>query len=111
MLARLQAIEPGVTDLQSHFLYFIDTSRALDARERARLDQLLDDGGQRPTPMPQALPLLVVPRPGTISPWSSKATDIAHVCALQVVRRIERGTLYLLQLAQPPSAKRRAALG
>ncbi|MGH8231935.1 MAG: phosphoribosylformylglycinamidine synthase, partial [Steroidobacteraceae bacterium] len=111
LLARLQAIEPGVTGLQSHYLYFVDSSRALDQRERARLDQLLDDGGQRPTPLPQALPLLVVPRPGTISPWSSKATEIAHVCGLQVVRRIERGIVYLLQLRAPLDAQRRASVG
>jgi len=38
--------------------------------------------------------LLVVPRPGTISPWSSKATDIAHNCGLSEIHRIERGTAY-----------------
>jgi len=41
--------------------------------------------------------LLVVPRPGTISPWSSKATDIAQHCGLDAVRRLERGTTYRLQ--------------
>ncbi len=41
--------------------------------------------------------MLVVPRPGTISPWSSKATDIAHVCGLDAVRRLERGIAYRLQ--------------
>ena len=41
--------------------------------------------------------LLTVPRPGTISPWSSKATDIAHVCGLAFVRRIERGRLWRLE--------------
>ena len=41
---------------------------------------------------------LVVPRPGTISPWSSKATDIAHNCGLAKVARIEHGTLYRLRL-------------
>ncbi|MEL0066843.1 MAG: phosphoribosylformylglycinamidine synthase, partial [Gammaproteobacteria bacterium] len=38
--------------------------------------------------------LLVVPRPGTISPWSSKATDIAHNCGLNKIKRMERGTAY-----------------
>ncbi|MFW5724645.1 MAG: hypothetical protein ACOCWF_08790, partial [Halochromatium sp.] len=47
--------------------------------------------------------LLVVPRPGTISPWSSKATDIARHCGLDAVRRLERGTAYRLQ---PISANR-----
>jgi len=41
--------------------------------------------------------VLVVPRPGTISPWSSKATDIAHNCRLEAVRRVERGTAHYLE--------------
>jgi phosphoribosylformylglycinamidine synthase len=51
----------------------------------------------------------VVPRPGTISPWSSKATDIAQVCGLRRVRRIERGILYTLELqCSVPAAAGRA---
>ncbi|HAK51373.1 MAG TPA: phosphoribosylformylglycinamidine synthase, partial [Gammaproteobacteria bacterium] len=42
---------------------------------------------------------LVVPRPGTISPWSSKATDIAHICGLTAVKRIERGIAFRLQVS------------
>ena len=38
----------------------------------------------------------MTPRVGTVSSWSSKATDIAHVCGLEVVRRLERGTLYFI---------------
>jgi phosphoribosylformylglycinamidine synthase len=85
--------------------------------EAARLAQLLDDGGQSP-PAAAALEsaqlwqLLVVPRPGTISPWSSKATDIAHVCGLEAVQRIERGILYTLALpAQTSQAPPRGAGG
>ena len=40
-----------------------------------------------------------MPRPGTISPWSSKATDIAHVCGLDAIERIERGIAYELRTA------------
>ena len=46
----------------------------------------------------------VTPRPGAISPWSSKATDIAHNCGLQHVRRIEPGVAYYLTTAQPLTA-------
>ncbi len=53
--------------------------------------------------------LLVVPRAGTISPWSSKATDIAQVCGLAAVRRIERGIRYELGVAQPLEAGGAAA--
>ena len=41
--------------------------------------------------------LLVTPRPGTISPWSSKATDIAHNCGLSQVLRLERGVAYYVE--------------
>src|SRR5204863_498999 len=57
-----------------------------------------------------ALELLSVPRLGTISPWSSKATDIAHSCGLDQVRRIERGTLFRLLSSAAFSAQRVAAL-
>lgn len=57
--------------------------------------------------------LLVVPRPGTISPWSSKATDIAQHCGLLAVRRVERGTSFRLKPcnggALPPEMMDRAA--
>ncbi|MCH2325535.1 MAG: phosphoribosylformylglycinamidine synthase, partial [Pseudomonadales bacterium] len=43
-----------------------------------------------------AVKRLVIPRPGTISPWSSKATDILHNCGLTQIRRIERGTLFAI---------------
>jgi phosphoribosylformylglycinamidine synthase len=45
--------------------------------------------------------LLVVPRPGTLSPWSSKATDIALVCGLDWLRRVERGVTFHLDAAEP----------
>ncbi|MGD9842652.1 MAG: phosphoribosylformylglycinamidine synthase, partial [Steroidobacteraceae bacterium] len=55
--------------------------------------------------------LLVLPRVGTISPWASKATDIAHVCGLQSVSRIERGIAYYVQAAVslPPATLQQIA--
>jgi phosphoribosylformylglycinamidine synthase len=121
LLARLQRLEPAVSALRAQFLHFVDCSDELGARQRLLLDQLLDDGEERAPDTAAAanaaaaanLPsqrLLVVPRPGTISPWSSKATDIAHVCGLPGVRRIERGILYRLELQRSVPAARRAAL-
>ena len=51
--------------------------------------------------------LLVVPRFGTVSPWSTKATDIAHVCGLRTVQRIERGVAYFLDGSRPLTAAER----
>jgi len=55
--------------------------------------------------------LLVTPRLGTVSPWSSKATDIARVCGLVDVRRVERGTLYFLQASAPLGNEELESLG
>ena len=54
--------------------------------------------------------LLVTPRLGTVSPWSSKATDIAHVCGLEAVRRLERGTLYFIDADAALGGERSCAL-
>jgi phosphoribosylformylglycinamidine synthase len=114
LLARLQALEPAVNAVRAQFLHFIDLSGALDERAGSLLERLLDDGGECPPapvqPAAGSVQLLVVPRPGTISPWSSKATDIAQVCGLAAVRRIERGILYTLELARAVPAGRHAAL-
>ena len=95
LLRAVQALDPRIATLAAHFQHFVDAARPLTTAEHERLARLL---GADVAP---ALPavgeqLLVTPRPGTISPWSSKATDIAHVCGLEGVRRIERGTLFVL---------------
>jgi phosphoribosylformylglycinamidine synthase len=113
LLARLQTLEPAVGALRAQYLHFVDHSEHLDARGRLLLERLLDDGQPRPPMLERAavsLQLLVVPRPGTISPWSSKATDIAQVCGLSAVRRIERGIFYSLESARELPAGRRPAL-
>ncbi|MBS0376465.1 MAG: phosphoribosylformylglycinamidine synthase [Proteobacteria bacterium] len=97
LLAALRAIDPRVESLAAHFHHFVDLARPLAAGERAVLERLLESD-VAPAP-PAGTALVVMPRPGTLSPWSSKATDIAHVCGLAAVRRIERGTLYTLGLA------------
>ena len=95
-LARAQGRNPGVTALAASLLHFVDVEGALDDAARAILDRLLGAAGAAPPPPSFATPhhLIVVPRLGTISPWSSKATDIARICGLGAVRRIERGVVY-----------------
>jgi len=95
-LERLQRIDAGILALHSRFVHFVDCRVAPDVSQRKLLLRLLDIGANAPL-AEGAATLLVVPRPGTISPWSSKATDIALVCGLNFVRRIERGILYHLE--------------
>ena len=95
-LERLQRIDAGVLALHSRHVYFVDCSVAPNASQRSQLLRLLGIAANAPL-AESAATMLVVPRPGTISPWSSKATDIASVCGLGFVRRIERGILYHLE--------------
>ena len=78
--------------------YFVGLDGDLSEADRGRLEALLDDGRRetRPAPDRHAAQFLVVPRLGTISPWASKATDIARHCGLPQVHRIERGVRYVV---------------
>jgi phosphoribosylformylglycinamidine synthase len=92
----LQAADTGALSIAGRFIHFIHATRELGAEELARLRALLDYGDAATSA--SGLDLLVVPRLGTISPWASKATDIAHNTGLDAIRRIERGTLYTVGL-------------
>jgi phosphoribosylformylglycinamidine synthase len=104
LLASLQKADPGVRAVAAEFRHFVELEREPDAGARKLLERLLDYG-ERPADA-RGEAFLVVPRLGTISPWSSKATDIARNCGLAGVRRIERGTLYRVE-----GARNRAAVG
>ena len=94
----LEKLHPGLGGVTARFVHFVDLERNLDADERALLERLLTYGPREPEDLPRARgsELIVVPRFGTISPWSSKATDIARVCGLDAVLRIERGIAWTL---------------
>ncbi|NCN88018.1 MAG: phosphoribosylformylglycinamidine synthase [Gallionella sp.] len=96
--AALDAARCGVTVAETRHIYFIELSAELSANEAALLHRLLNlnSGAGEPKNAGQAQRLLVIPRLGTISPWSSKATDIARHCALPQATRIERGVMYYL---------------
>ena len=80
--------------MDSRYVYFVHLTGELEPNAAARLDAILI-GDDEPGKMPEGAEcLFVVPRPGTLSPWSSKATDIALACDLHAVRRIERGVEY-----------------
>jgi phosphoribosylformylglycinamidine synthase len=112
LLARLATLEPAVKSLDTRFIHFVDTARPLESAERQILQRLLTYGPRVGGAASDSAgdTLLVVPREGTISPWSSKATDIAHVCGLTAIRRIERGIEYRLLDTRPLGPERLAAL-
>jgi phosphoribosylformylglycinamidine synthase len=101
-----------VTGIAAEFWHFVQSDRALGAAERATLDRILTYGPQGATGQDAGELLLVTPRPGTISPWASKATDIAHSCGLESIERIERGVAYRIatRREKPLSGTDRAAL-
>jgi phosphoribosylformylglycinamidine synthase len=92
----LAALPPPVAEairLDARFVHFAALAAPLAAEERAVLEKLLTYGTPAPA-APQGELLLVLPRFGTVSPWSSKATDIARNCGLDKVVRLERGVAY-----------------
>ena len=97
LLRRLQRADDRVKSVESRFIYLVDLSEPLSAEQRRRLEALLLSGEKPGKLSKGSSRLYVVPRHGTISPWSSKATDIAVACDLTSVRRIERGICYALQ--------------
>jgi phosphoribosylformylglycinamidine synthase len=89
--ARLDALHRGARVQAAWFVYFLDADVVPEGAERKRLLEVLEAKDAAPEPAT----LWVVPRLGTISPWSSKATDILHGAGFDV-RRVERGTAWQL---------------
>ena len=90
---------PAVTAIHTEFMHFAWLEQKLSANQTSVLERLLSYGSVAEESLPSGQLLLVVPRPGTISPWSSKATDIAHNCGLSQLQRLERGKAFYIQTA------------
>ncbi|MCV6589253.1 MAG: phosphoribosylformylglycinamidine synthase [Marinobacterium sp.] len=97
LLSLIQSEVPEVTALYGEFMHFADLTTPLTEAQQSVLDRILRYGPKAEVQEPNGQLLLVVPRPGTISPWSSKATDIAHNCGLEAIKRLERGVAYYIQ--------------
>ena len=95
----LKSLGIPLQSIHAEFLHLVDLSQDLTTDERAILEKLLTYGPRREGHAPQGNLLVITPRPGTISPWSSKATDIAHICGLTKIKRIERGVAYYVTLS------------
>jgi phosphoribosylformylglycinamidine synthase len=99
LLPQLQAISDRITGLSGHFVHLAAFDGHPDAATLARVAELMTYGEPALAPANGLATVTVVvsPRLGTVSPWASKATDIAHNCGL-VVRRLERVTEFQLTL-------------
>jgi len=97
LLAAFAALRPrhSIATLGARYWHFVEVARALAPAERTTLERLLTYGpADAGADDARDADFLVLPRFGTISPWSSKATDIAHNCGLAAVVRIERGVAF-----------------
>ncbi|MGE5153056.1 MAG: phosphoribosylformylglycinamidine synthase [Bdellovibrio bacteriovorus] len=103
--ARLGEAMGRALHVYAEYVHFADLESELTEGERGVLGCLLRYGPRLAGHEPQGQLVLVVPRPGTISPWSTKATDIAHNCGLTRIRRLERGTAFYLRVAGAPLAE------
>ncbi|MGB1907985.1 MAG: phosphoribosylformylglycinamidine synthase, partial [Spongiibacter sp.] len=110
LLNSLQSRVSSVQAVSARYVHVAELERDLDADEQSVLEQLLHYGPRQDIANLQGVQRFVVPRPGTISPWSSKASDIAHNAGLGAVKRLERGVLYTFECAQPLNAEQLAAL-
>ena len=92
LLQKAAALGLPAAQLSSEFWYFAASDAPLAADDAAKLEALVDAQSVAAPEVSDGLNLfLVTPRLGTVSPWASKATDIAHNCGLSQITRIERG--------------------
>lgn len=104
LLRQIQQDIPAVDAISSCFVHIIDCDAALDDEQSMVLEQLLGygDSPDSKDELGQfGVFRLAVPRSGTISPWSSKATDIVKNCGLIQVHRVERGIAWQVSLKRP----------
>ena len=96
LLPRLQAVSPRITGVAARFVHWVCSDAPLARGDTDKLAALLRYGDPYVGATDGTL-VVVAPRLGTVSPWASKASDIAHNCGL-AVRRVERVTEYRLTL-------------
>jgi phosphoribosylformylglycinamidine synthase len=111
LLPTLRAADARILGVSSRLIHFVDAARPLDESKLELLGKLLTYGPRARLQEERGQRLLVTPRLGTVSPWSSKATDIARVCGLEHVRRVERGTVYFIEASAPLGDAQLRAVG
>ena len=110
LLRRLQSIDQNIDDLGARFIHLIDSKNDPDEEQDRILDSILEYGPDWPFGTDEGFEVFTLPRFGTTSPWSSKATDIAKVCGLTSIEKIERGVVFTLALKDKDSAPSKEAI-
>ena len=109
LLSSLKVAVPGIRSIECAFVHFVETTHTLSVGQRDMLEKLLTYGKPLSTAGKGEF-FLVIPRIGTISPWASKATDIARNCGLAGIKRIERGTVFFVDIGDAHSDLARDAV-
>jgi len=97
LLKTLQQQVAAISGVYAEYMHLVELRESLSETDQAKLETILQYGPNVAKEDPTGQMLFVTPRVGTISPWSSKATDIAVNCGLQSVARLERGTAFYIQ--------------
>ena len=103
LVAELRSQLPALQSVSTEYWHFVDLEGELTPDQQTALEQLLHYGPHTPPDETSGELFIVVPRVGTISPWSTKATDIAHHCGLEKIKRIERGVAWFFSTQQTSS--------
>ncbi|MCY3989034.1 MAG: phosphoribosylformylglycinamidine synthase, partial [Gammaproteobacteria bacterium] len=112
LLSRLQAWEPGVREVSARFVHLVSIDPEPEGAELDRLRDLLNYGPDWPQPEfdDAGEVLLALPRRGSISPWSTKASEIARLCGFPNTHRIERAVRYRIAASGTLDREARAEL-
>lgn len=100
LLASLLAAGLPVKSVYAEYLHAAEAEGELSSEEQGVLAALLTYGPKLEEHEPVGLQRIVAPRPGTLSPWSSKATDIAHICGLATLVRVERAVSFWIEFEE-----------
>ncbi|EGV07475.1 phosphoribosylformylglycinamidine synthase [Haemophilus pittmaniae HK 85] len=100
LMQKFQQHQLPVQSVYAEYMHFVELEQAFSTDQESKLKALLHYGPTLAEHEAKGECFIVIPRIGTISSWSSKATDIAHNCGLSEVARIERGLAYYFELTR-----------
>ena len=90
---RIQSLIPDINLIGTEYIHFIESDLELSPSNKKILDKLLNYAPKVDLKKSKNI-ITISPRIGTISPWSSKASDICQLCGLSIISRLERGINY-----------------